>query len=165
MRRFTGSSALVVLLMAGATAATAAPSVDPVLAQLFQAAPLSTHAVVITFGRQPGAADLASLQQLGIKGGIVLQRLPMVLTGINRAQFDLLRSRADIVSLYANQVMELQTNVSRGFIGLNTLSEDGQVRAKNGGLPVTGKGIGVAIVDTGIDATHLDLPFGTTVKQ
>lgn len=165
MRRFAGSIALVALLMAGATAATAAPSVDPVLTQLFQAAPLDTHAVVITFGRQPSAADVGTLKLLGITGGIVLQQLPMVLTGINRAQFDLLRSRADIVSLYANQVMELQTSVSRGFIGLNTLREDGQVRASNGGLPVTGKSIGVAVVDTGIDATHGDLPFGTTVKQ
>jgi subtilisin family serine protease len=166
MRRPTSITLAVFLFLSLAvTQASAAPSVDPVLAKLFKDQPLGTHAVVITFNRQPTSSDITSLKLMGIKGGIVLNKLPMVLTGINKAQYDALRSRSDIVSLYANRIMRLQTNVSRTFIGVTALRTDAEVTRQNGGLPVSGKGVGVAIVDTGIDATHADLQLGKTVRQ
>ncbi|WP_210115980.1 S8 family serine peptidase [Hymenobacter wooponensis] len=37
--------------------------------------------------------------------------------------------------------------------------------ARNGGLPVSGKGVGVLINDSGVDGTHEDLKFGTHLVQ
>jgi serine protease AprX len=45
------------------------------------------------------------------------------------------------------------------------LETDSEVTTRNGGLPVSGKNIGVAYVDTGIDATHPDLKLGENVIQ
>jgi serine protease AprX len=42
---------------------------------------------------------------------------------------------------------------------------DAEVTAINQGLPVSGKNIGIAYVDTGIDATHPDLQLGQNVIQ
>jgi hypothetical protein len=80
-------------------AVIAAPSIDARLAQQIASAPLGKTSVVITFERQPGAAELAALRQLGI-GGIVLQDLPMVLTALDKAQFDALGARTDVHSLW-----------------------------------------------------------------
>jgi serine protease AprX len=54
---------------------------------------------------------------------------------------------------------------SNEFIGVNQLLRDTELTTQNGGLPVTGKNVGVAYVDTGIDATHPDLKFGENVVQ
>ncbi len=156
---------MVIFLLVAAASAGAAPSVDPALTEFFASSPLALGQVVITFNHQPTSATLASLQALGISGGIVLNRLPMVLTAVNRTQFEALRSRSDVVSLYANHMMELHTNVSRSFIGVTALRKDKDLTKGNGGLPISGKGIGVAIVDTGIDATHADLQLGKNVVQ
>ena len=157
---------MVLCIMAlGRVLTLAAPSIDARLLNQISAAPLAATPVVITYAQQPGSADLALLRSLGVRGGMVLNQLPMILTGINQAQFNALRTRAEIRSLYANHTFRLFDNKSREFIGLNALRADNQVTSRTGGLPVSGQGIGVAYVDTGIDATHPDLQFGRNVVQ
>src|SRR5688500_14591110 len=96
-----------VILVAAAYFAVAAPSVDGLLASKINASPLSLRPVVITFDHQPGNADFLMLRSLGITGGRYLQALPMVLTSINRTQFNALKNRTDIKSLYANHTFKL----------------------------------------------------------
>ncbi|MGQ0835508.1 MAG: S8 family serine peptidase [Gammaproteobacteria bacterium] len=154
-----------VLLLAPAAHAGASPRVDRRLVEQVVAAPLTPTPVVITYRQTPGEGDFAVLRSLGINGGIVLSRLPMVLTRINQAQLDALRSRGEIRSLYANRLLWPLTNASRPFVGVSALRQDREATARNGGLPVSGSGIGVAYVDTGIDATHSDLQLGKNVVQ
>jgi serine protease AprX len=45
------------------------------------------------------------------------------------------------------------------LIGLQRLQTNAAMTARNGGLPVSGKGVGIAIVDSGVDGTHPDLKF------
>ena len=166
LRQVAGRCASIVLLFAlCAMAALAAPSIDGRLKQQLNSAPLSLAPVVITFDRQPTSGDLLMLRSLGITRGVVLTELPMVLTAINRTQFNALAARSDIRSLYANRTFRLFGNKSRPFIGLNALLADREVTARNNGIPVSGKNIGVAYVDTGIDATHPDLQLGKNVAQ
>lgn len=156
---------LVLALALSTTSALAAPSIDPVLQQMLQEDPLTPVAVAITYNRQPTSSDINHLKLLGVSNGIVLNRLPMILTHLNKPQFDAVRARSSVVSLYANHVMELLTSESRTFIGVSNLLRDAEVTVHNGGLPVSGKGVGVAVVDTGIDATHNDLRLGVNVVQ
>lgn len=162
MRRLVPVIVLFVLALASAVDAA---SIDRLLAQRVTANPLGLTAVVITYDHQPTEADLDALRRLGIRGGTVLSALPMVLTAINQTQFLALRDRPEIRSLYANRRFPLMSNKSRPFIGVDALRRDAEVTQRNGGLPVSGRGIGVAYVDTGIDATHQDLAFGKTVVQ
>jgi serine protease AprX len=159
----------IFLILLGALAASApaarAASVDPELAAAIAAAPLGLTPAVITYDHALTAADLNALRTLGITGGVVLNELPMVLTTITAAQLRVLRGRAGIMSLYGNRLHEPYTNASRKFIGAEALRADAEVTAGLGGLPVSGRGVGVAVIDTGIDATHPDLQLGRNVVQ
>ena len=143
----------------------AAPSVDPQLDAAFRAEPSSLQPVVITYAATPAAADIKTLELIGLRGGYVLDELPMVLTVASRTQLGQLESLPNVVSLYANRLYRPLTNASREFIGQRALLRDAEVRAANGGLPVTGRGVGVAVIDTGLDATHGDLQLGNNVVQ
>ena len=160
----------VVLLIVAVTAQigvgqNTTPSVDALLTQQIGKTPLSLTRVVITFRRKPTSADLLSLKTLGIRGGVALRELPIVLTAINATQFNALRKRSDIASLYANRTFKLLNHKSRAFIGVDALRRDQEVTRQLGGMPSSGQGVGVAYVDTGIDATHPDLQLGKNVVQ
>ena len=105
------------------------------------------------------------LQSLGIRGGRYTQALPIVLTSINRTQFNALKAKPGVRSLYANRTFRLLDLEGRTITGIENLIRDSQVTALNNGLPVTGKNIGVSYIDTGIDATHPDLQLGQNVIQ
>lgn len=166
LKSFACAVTVAFLLAAAPVPAHAAtPSVDRLLDATVNAAPLALTPVVITYDHQPGSADFLALRSLGILRGVTLQELPIVLTTVTKAQLQSLRTRPGIVSLYANRTMRLFDNKSRTFIGQTALQTDAEVTARNGGLPVSGKNVGVAYVDTGIDATHPDLQLGENVAQ
>lgn len=147
------------------SAAIAAPSIDPDLKAELSAAPLTPQAAIITYESRPGAFELQRLAAAGIKGGVVMNNLPMVLTAIDRSQLAAVQSQPGVLSVYGNHVYSPYTNVSRTFIGQTALQRDAEVTYANGGVPVSGKGVGVAIVDTGVDGTHNDLKLGSNLVQ
>ncbi|HET9714034.1 MAG TPA: S8 family serine peptidase [Pyrinomonadaceae bacterium] len=157
--------AVVVVTIAAYVSAVAAPSVDSLLAARINAAPLSLTPVVITFDHKVTNNDFLMLQSLGIRGGRYTQALPIVLTSINRTQFNALKAKPGVRSLYANRTFRLLDFEGRTITGIENLIRDSQVTALNNGLPVTGKNIGVSYIDTGIDGTHPDLQMGQNVIQ
>jgi len=96
----TNILAVVVLVIAANIAISAAVSVDRLLASQVNAVPLSLTPVIITFNHKPASADFAMLQSLGITGGRYLSQLPIVLTKVNLAQLNALKSKPGVVSLY-----------------------------------------------------------------
>lgn len=165
MKRMTSIFALLAPVSAAASAALAAPSVDPDLTAALDENPLGTEDVIITFAHRPGHSDFTALTLAGVDGGLVLQNLPMVLTSVTQAELTRVAAMPGVVSVYGNETFELYDNVSREFIGQQALLRDREVTFINGGVPVSGKGVGVAVVDTGIDATHADLQLGENVVQ
>ena len=87
-----------------------------------------------------------------------------MLTSINRTQFNALKTKPGVRSLYANRTFRLLDLEGRTITGVENLIRDSQVTALNNGLPVTGKNIGVSYIDTGIDATHPDLKDRTSPR-
>ncbi|PYS98304.1 MAG: hypothetical protein DMF63_16760 [Acidobacteria bacterium] len=145
--------------------ANAAVSVDALLSTQINSLPLGLTPVVITFTQAPTSTDFNMLRSLGITGGRYMNQLPIVLTSVNRVQFNALKTKPNIKSLYANRRFKLLDREGRTITGIENLIRDTQVNPLNAGLPVTGKNIGIAYVDTGIDATHPDLQLGQNVIQ
>ena len=160
MKMLVKAMAVVVLTVAASVYAFAVPSVDGLLAAKINSSPLSLTPVVITFDHNVTGADFLMLQSLGIRGGHYTKALPIVLTSINRTQFNALKAKPGVRSLYANRTFRLLDLEGRTITGIENLIRDTQVTSLNNGLPVTGKNIGVSYIDTGIDATHPDLQLG-----
>jgi len=165
MRTLVKALTVLVVTIATSVSVFAAPSVDSLLAARINALPLSLTPVVITFDHSVTNNDFLMLQSLGIRGGYYTKALPIVLTSINRTQFNALKAKPGVRSLYANRTFRLLDLEGRTITGIENLIRDTQVTALNNGLPVTGKNIGIAYVDTGIDATHPDLQLGQNVIQ
>jgi len=145
--------------------AFAATSVDRLLETKVNTLPLGLTPVIITFEKKPTSTDFQMLRSLGIAGGRYLKELPIVLTSINRTQFNALKTKPSIRSLYANRTVRLLDREGRTITGVESLIRDMEVTAGNSGLPVSGRNIGVSYIDTGIDATHPDLQLGQNVVQ
>src|SRR5436853_871694 len=178
MKRATMFILILVITSAGLMlGANAAPGqlpgqiqakVDPKLITYFNAHLNARTPVVITYDHTPGANDFTQLRSLGITKGFACQRLPMVIADMNAVQLAALKTRAGVRSIWANRLMKPLTNAARPFIGVNAMTADQEIKAHNTGnpgFPISGRGIGIGYVDTGIDATNADLPLGTKVAQ
>ena len=150
------------------TAATSV-KVDSKLTSFF-----ATHApgvktpVIITYKQKPGSSELSKLKLAGISKGFAMRELPMVIADMSALQLNSVRQQPNVVSIYSNRLMKTFTNVSRPFMGVPQMQADQQVtkaNTSNPGFPVTGRGIGIGYIDTGLDATHKDLTYGTKTVQ
>ncbi|HEX3559190.1 MAG TPA: S8 family serine peptidase [Pyrinomonadaceae bacterium] len=173
MRRALSLTAVFILALAtvqhdGASASSAV-RVDSQLTQFFAThAPGATVPVVITYRQKPGASEFSRLRLAGIAKGFATRELPMVIADMSATQLSAVRQQPGVASIYSNHLLKTFTNVSRPFIGVPQMQADTEVtknNTSNPGLPVTGKGVGIGYVDTGIDATHADLTYGKKVVQ
>jgi serine protease AprX len=152
----------------GASAASTV-KVDSQLTRFFATHAVgSTVPVVITYKQKPGAAEFSRLQLAGITKGFATRELPMVICDMSAAQLSAVSRQPGVASIYSNRLLKTFTNVSRPFIGVPQMQADTEVtkhNTSNPGFPVSGKGVGIGYVDTGIDATHKDLQYGKKVLQ
>lgn len=156
-------------LNVGNSTAAVSVKVDSKLNSFFAThAPGATVPVIITYKQKPGSSELSKLKLAGIKKGFAMRELPMVVADMSLLQLNAVRQQPNVVSIYSNRLMKTFTNVSRPFMGVPQMQADSQVtqaNTSNPGFPVTGKGIGIGYIDTGIDATHKDLKYGTKTVQ
>ena len=144
-------------------ATSSGPLVDPQFSTIFGQA--TSTVAVVTYERQPGQAEFARLESIGIDRGFALRELPMVFVDLTAAQLSALRTQPGVVSVWSNEVMETFLDKATPFIGARKLRADTEVTKQNGGMPVSGKGIGIGYIDSGIDATHEDLKLGKKTVQ
>jgi serine protease AprX len=130
--------------------------VDPVLRQvLARAAPNQLIEAVITFDQHPSAIDLAAVSATGVDV-LEFRALPMYGVRGTRDQISRLFRLPGVRSIYFNRRLVYFLNESVPLIGADRVSAE---------LGISGSGVGVAIIDSGIDGTHPDLPFGQKVVQ
>ncbi|HEX8844915.1 MAG TPA: S8 family serine peptidase [Pyrinomonadaceae bacterium] len=152
--------------LATARAATLSPTLQARLGGLTDAASAGT--LIVSFNTTNGlnASHLNILRGLGIKGGYTLPQLGMVVVAPTAGQVRALAANSAVRSIWTNDPLYYYMNQARVLAGVDRLRSDSALTTLNGGLPVSGKGdFSVVINDSGIDATHDDLKFGTHVVQ
>ena len=161
------SKFLLSLVVVGLTAGTAFGQavVDPELRAALAASP--TAQVVVTFNGSgaPQPAQLSVLQQVGISKGITMQSLPIAGVVATAAQVDALAQDPAVRSLYINKELDYYNYDDTNLTGVKALRLDPQTTARNNGTPVSGRGIGVLINDSGVDGTHEDIKLGSHLVQ
>jgi serine protease AprX len=165
-RRLSGLVGLFTLFCFAASAAFAKADLGPTLVeQLASAASHQQLEVIVTYhGKGPvTAAQLDTLQAIGV-GGVYFEKLPMAGVLATPAQIEAIAALPDVRSVWFNDPLEHEMGQSRTLTSVDQLAANEELRTPQG-LPYTGRGIGILVNDSGVDATHPDLPFGTKVVQ
>ena len=112
--------------------------------------------IVVSFDRSLTTGDaFAEAVQLTDAGVIGFAHLPMVAALATPAQVSAIVALSGVVSVYLQRTEELLNKEGVGSINADDVHA----------LGITGKDVGIAILDTGIDGTHPDLAFGSKTVQ
>ncbi len=158
----------IVILLAGLAAeSVAAPRVDPELtARLAVANVTDQFGVILTFnGNSVTDAQVAAVRALGVRMGVRMVNFPILAVNATPSQIQQMAAWSSLRSIYLNAPLQLNMHQTRPLIGVDRLRTDAALTFRNGGTPVSGRGVTIAINDSGIDGSHQDLTFNPLNTQ
>jgi serine protease AprX len=163
-RRATTLLALLVVVVAAAVsgaartanAATTATFSAPLQQWLATAPASATFPTIVTFDPR---SDVGRIDALGA-GAVKLNALPIAFATLTAAQIREVASWPETRSLWHDQKNTLVLDESVPLIGADRVQ-----RGEGLPLPYTGAGVNVAVIDTGVDGLHPDLPYGAKLEQ
>lgn len=146
------------ITLTGADENNGIQSVDPELAiAINEATDDSSINAVVAFHSAVTEVDLQSLRQIGILGGTKFRVLPVVYVSGTRAQIIAISRLPRVRSIYGNRTLTLNSDPYFRSTGIQRVPTDNDLRVRNSGMPVSGKNVTVAVMDTGINSQHADL--------
>jgi len=154
----TGTNALISTLTS-AIGQSGIQSVDPELAVLLnQLTDDSNIDAVIVYHHLPTDADIADLQSIGVLGGTRYRALPMIAITTSKSRIAAISHLSSVRSIYGNRTFQWNLDTgARSITGVDRVRRDTDLTRANRGLSVSGRGVTVAVLDTGVDGTHADL--------
>src|SRR5258706_3057348 len=134
-------------------------SVDPEFAVLLNRLTDDSNVdAVIIYHHLPTDADIADLQAIGVLGGTRYHALPMIAVTTTRRRIVAISHLPAVRSLYSNRTFQWNlAPAARSLTGVERVRRNTELTNANQGLPVSGRGVTVAVLDTGIDGMHADL--------
>ncbi|TMW70199.1 peptidase S8 [Alteribacter natronophilus] len=122
--------------------------------------------VIVTFhGDEVTDSEVSLLSDLGITDALTFESLPMAGLTATKAQVEALAEQDGVLSVYLNEELEYFNADSTDLTRVDEVRTDDDFRKKNGGLPVSGSGVGVVVNDSGVDGTHDDHKLGNNLVQ
>lgn len=134
-------------------------NVDPELAVLLdRATDDSNVAAVIVYRNMPTEADIADLQGIGVLGGTRYRMLPMISVTTTKRKLVAVSHLPAVRSLYGNRTFKWNLEpAARNATGAERVGRNLDLTSANHGVALSGRGVTVAVLDTGVDGTHADL--------
>lgn len=149
------SPQLIPMPLPGGGPAVAA-AIDPVLTSVLRSAKAGQAIqAIITLDHYPTAADLLAIRATGVQAR-PYRALPMVAVRGTSLQIQRLPALPALRSIYFDRRLGYFLDESVPLIGADRVAS---------ALGRTGRGVTIAVIDSGIDGTHSDLPFGSKVAQ
>jgi serine protease AprX len=133
--------------------------------RLLGALPTEELEIIVSYGQSGPltAAQLADLRALGIERGVAMQSLPIAGALATPAEIAALAQDDEVVSIYLNQPLRYFNEQARQLTGASRVAE--RPAEFNRAIPYSGQGITVMVNDSGVDATHPDLRYGSHVVE
>ncbi|HEY0080413.1 MAG TPA: S8 family serine peptidase [Pyrinomonadaceae bacterium] len=155
---FTGADDLLMTEASVGGERVGLQTIDPELAALLNETTDDRNInAVIVYHRPVTEADIAHLQGLGVTGGTRYRVLPMLTITATRYQIEVISKLAGVRSIWGNRTLQWTADESRAQTRANLALTDAELALRNNGAPLSGRGVTVAVLDTGLDATHADL--------
>lgn len=137
---------------------TGLQSVDPELAiQLNQLADDSSVNAMVVYHRLPAESDLADLIAIGITGGTRYHAIPVIAVTTTKANLLAVSRLPGVRSIYGNRTLDATSDPYVTLNNAGPIQFDQDLTYRNSGMPMSGRGVTVAVLDTGVDGTHADL--------
>jgi serine protease AprX len=157
---FTGADALTLLGLDGlpVVGTLGLQSLDPELADLLDRLTDDSNVdAAVVYHHTPTNADIADLVALGVLGGTRFRALPVVVLTTTKQKLVAISHLPAVRAIYGNRTLQANADASRATTGASRVPTDADLTAHNSGVAVTGAGVTVALLDTGINALHADV--------
>lgn len=158
-------ASLLALLLLAPTAVGQARIAEALQAEMASMGPLDVVQAVVVFDRDgaPRASDLQALRLTGVVKGFGFESLPMAGVLATRSTINAIAALPTVRTIWLNEELSYFNDGDRELTGVNRARVEPAFR--QGGLPISGRGVTVMVNDSGIDATHADLAFGSKVVE